>query len=175
MLTLALAMIGLQASAVERPPVPTDAELLAAIQTERPGARVLSHEFRGSAGTPGRRICALAEIGGVVEPVAVSALWFENGITVIIDGVATPPPPPGWKISVSAAYQADLDQDGLDWRDRNLDVMNRRMALRSCPNLLAPEGVTWAVAPEPNPDPAAHARAEAQAQRITDALFPTRR
>lgn len=188
---LQLAIVGaafLQPVNNERPPRPTDDQLLAALVLEAPAARVLSSEFRDTPRAGGRIGCGLVEIHGKVEPFSVITLWEEaetpliTGMTITVTGEdgrprthAVPPPAPrpaGWSTHVSAPQHEDWNENGeSDRSDRNHDALQRQMALSLCNNLAPPQGMTWSTELEPDPDPARAARNRRLAGAMTNLIF----
>lgn len=142
MLTLSLiaAAVGLLQTAPnpERPPRPTDEQLLSALLAERPGARLLSSTFVDTR-VGARSVCGTAEINGAMEPYSLSAAWLDGQ----------------WKLSVTAPGKPDWDADGdIDRDDRNLNTAYRKLALILCRDLnpiTPPNGVTWVLTAEPDP------------------------
>jgi hypothetical protein len=181
-----LAMVAPQ-TPVAQPPRPSDARLLEAVLAETPGGRILSSAFGPTPRGGGWNGCGLIERDGVIEPFAVLTLWKEAQTSaVIISRITTRdedgrpvtheiPPPPAessqWAVSVSVAKNRDLAGDGIDRFDRNMDVLSRKRALASCPDLVPPAGVVWAVDLEPHPDPARERRSRERARALTDMIF----
>lgn len=169
------------AAPTERPPRPSQEQLLAAVLDETPNARIVSSSFE-----PGRG-CGLIEIGGTLEPFAVRTAWKEDrpGAPVVSsiavrgeDGQMrehrVDPKPPHWEIIAVAPSRTDFDGDGMDWRERNMDVLARRTALLMCPALTAPEGTVWNVEPESDPDPVRGERNRQRAAAVTNMVFGDR-
>ena len=165
----------------ERPPRPSEDQLLAAVLEDARNARIVSSSFNHGAGGRG---CGLIEIDGTTEPFSVHSAWKENGPgAAVVSSVSVrdqngqmqehriEPKPPQWEIMAVTPSHVDAEGDGLDWRERNLDVAMRRLALTMCPTLTAPQGTVWALEFEPDPDPARAARNERRAAALTDMLF----
>lgn len=156
---------------------PTDDALRAAVAAERPGARVLSLDFKESLRGGARIGCGLIEVAGVVEPVSVVTSWRDrSAVTVTVIGVppqpTRPPEPPHWEVRVVGPTGSDHDQNGeIDRYDRNRDALGRVMAKTFCPELAPPPGVAWAMEIEPDPDPSREAEARRRAKAATDLIF----
>lgn len=178
----------LQAAGGDRPPRPTDEQLLAELTSQAPAARVLSSDFRDAARAGGRIGCGLAEVHGHVEPFTVFTAWKEaeeplvRGMTITVAGddgrprVHTVPPPApkpaGWSTHASIPTHEDHDEDGdIDRHDRNFDVLRRQSALNLCSHIAKPEGATWSTELEPDPDPVRAERNRRLAQATTDLIF----
>jgi hypothetical protein len=170
-----LAAFGLQADP-SRPPRPTDEDLTAALQAERPAARILSQAFRESNRGGARIGCGVIEVEGHPEPFSVVAAWkAPSGIVITLNGVVRPEPAAHWAIRISAPSRSDYDEDGdIDRTDRNYDVLKRMQAKMWCGDLEPPPGVVWAMESEPDPDPARAARIRALTARSMELLFPNR-
>ena len=169
--------LGIPQTQEPRPPRPTDAQMLAAVQTERPDARILSHAFKEPPRGGGRVGCGLISVAGTVEPFSVFAAWSDRGRAVIRVEGAPPPEPeaPHWMVRVNAASHADHNGDGeIDRHDRNRDVLERMGTRIWCRELQPPEGVVWAMELEPDPDPARAARTQRQTDRAMGLIFGPR-
>lgn len=178
------------AAAVERLPRPSDDELLAAVQAEVPGARILSSEFQDTPRGGARAGCGLLETNGAIEPFHILTSWEEalperrSPISIAVvgeDGTMQPlsrdplpAEPAHWKNRIVAPVLTDLEADGIDRRDRNHAIADRQMALLFCKSLVAPEGTAWVTELEPHPDPARQRRNEERAKALTDTLFGAR-
>ena len=177
-----------QAGTGDRPPRPTDEQLLARLVSEAPAARVLSVDFRDPARGDGRVGCGVAEIHGHVEPFTVFTGWREAEetrigsmqVTIVgADGqpevhtLEPPEPEPAhWSTHTSLPTHEDRDDDGdIDRHDRNFDVLRRQMALNLCKHIAKPEGATWPTELEPDPDPARAERNRRLARATVALLF----
>ncbi|KQW84005.1 hypothetical protein [Brevundimonas sp. Root1279] len=185
-----LALILPQEAAAERLPRPSDEALLAAVQAEVPGARIVSSEFHDTPRGGARDGCGLFEVNGQIEPFHIMTAWQdakperippirievrgEDGVMRPASTVPLPAEPAHWKSYIHAPVLVDAGADGIDRRDRNRMISDRWMALSSCRSLVAPEGTTWVTELEPHPDPARQRRAEEQAKALTDMLFGPR-
>ncbi|GAA0638375.1 hypothetical protein [Brevundimonas lenta] len=179
--------VALPQQADERPPRPTDEQLLAALQAKVPDGRILSSAFQPTPRGGGWKGCGLIDVGGTVEPFAVYTIWQqarperrliatisapdENGRMREHPVPPLPAEPAHWKVGVSVPTHEDHDDDGIDRDDRNHDVLSRKMALVFCDTLTPPEGATWATELEPHPDPAREAQINRQARQLTDMIF----
>jgi hypothetical protein len=185
-----VALVLPQDAATERLPRPTDDALLAALQAKAPGARIVSSEFHDTPRGGARAGCGLIEIGGEIEPFHILTSWKEAlperaPVVVMItqgeDGVERrhpdgplPAEPAHWRTWINAPVLEDLDGDGVDRRDRNRAISERRMALLMCKTLTRPGGEAWVTEFEPDPDPARQRRNEERAKALTDMLFGAR-
>lgn len=144
-----LALFGTQADPEVLPPPPTEAEMLAAFQAEQPGVRIIAHQATPTYG--GRvKVCGTAEIAGQAEPFA---LFAEEGArtsaVITLAGQEPPtqfpgPRPRHWKTTVfSPGGWNFIENARSDPRVQGLDAFARQTALRSCPDLQPPAGVTW--------------------------------
>ncbi len=184
-LVASLVVVGLQDASAERPARPTDKELLAAVQAEVAGARIVSSEFTDTPRGGGRVGCGLFEAQGAIEPFRVFTSWYdgqperippavlnfggEQGSRTAIPSEPQPAEPAHWKIRITAPALVDAGAAGIDRRDRNRMIGQRRMALSSCKSLVAPEGVVWVTDFEA--DPARRRLNEERAKALTDMIF----
>jgi len=151
--------------------------MLAAVQTERPDARILSQAFKETPRGGGRVGCGLISVAGTVEPFSVFAAWNDRGRTVVRVEGAPPraPEAPHWMVRVNAPSHADHNDDGaIDRHDRNRDVMERLGTRMWCGDLQPPEGVVWAMELEPDPDPASAARTRQRTDQAMGLIFGPR-
>ena len=186
MLELLLAAYLTQAAATptERPPPPSQDQLVTAVLERAPNAHIISSRFdHGPEGTG----CGLLDIGGAIEPFAVRPIWRDEMASALITASAfirdengqlreqrIEPKPPQWEILTIVPSRTDRNGDGLDRLERNRDALSRRAALALCPTLTAPEGTVWVLEREPDPNPARGARNQRRAAALTNMLFGNR-
>lgn len=169
--------IALPLQADERPARPTDEQMLAQLFASRPGARLVSVNFRDTPYGGARTGCGLIELDGQIEPFNLLAAWNDERPSRVV--VAGLPPSDhraaGWRISDTAPTHADHDDDGAITRfDRNIDIMKRKSALLFCNDtnpIAQPENVTWVLESEPHPDPERAARNRGLAEQLAGAVM----
>src|SRR5690606_15036547 len=128
-LVASLVVVGLQDASAERPARPTDKELLAAVQAEVAGARIVSSEFTDTPRGGGRVGCGLFEAQGAIEPFRVFTSWYdgqperippavlnfggEQGSRTAIPSEPQPAEPAHWKIRITAPALVDAGAAGI--------------------------------------------------------------
>jgi hypothetical protein len=149
---LALVLLGLMADGrvhTERPPRPSDEQLIQQLVEARPGARVLDQSGRDVL-NGGRVICGRFQTSSQIEPFAAYAVWKESsrlaGVIISRNG-PVPVEPDHWQ-AWAIGPVSDPDDGVPSSADRNFDTLQRRLALSFCPRLAPPEGVAWPTAQE---------------------------
>jgi len=143
-----ITLLALQSYPEVLPPPPTDTVMLATLAEKRPLARLVTQQALPMAGGR-RKVCGTAEIAGQVEPFAV--ITEEGDRTSVVARAAGQPLGRAsgrlarhWDIDViSPGAWAFVENSQSDPRVQDLDAFQRQLALRFCPMLQPPAGVTW--------------------------------